>query len=104
MHSKLRLKKFYPHMSEQDLQAFYGHFLALEEMTKPEWKRFVDNGELLRTNISARWPGWEELNQINLAEFYKKLGFIILGDQFEMFVINLMLLKVTNTVIFRQLA
>ena len=58
MHSKLRLNKFYPHMSEQDLQAFYGHFLALEEMTKPEWKRFVDNGELLRTNISARWPGW----------------------------------------------
>ena len=41
-------------MSEQDLQAFYGHFLALEEMTKPEWKRFVDNGELLRTNISAQ--------------------------------------------------
>lgn len=77
MHSKLRLRKFYPHMSEQDLQAFYGHFLALEEMTKPEWKRFVDNGELLRTNISARWPGWEELNQINLAEFYKKFGFKI---------------------------
>ena len=87
-------------------------------MTKPEWKRFVDNGELLRTNISARWPGWEELNQINLAEFYKKLGFkiqvsymvtdvgptlleiIILGDQFEMFVINLMHLIVINTMIF----
>ena len=62
-------------MSEQDLQAFYGHFLALEEMTKPEWKRFVDNGELLRTNISARWPGWNDLNQINLADFYRKLGF-----------------------------
>ena len=75
MHSKLRLNKFYPHMSEQDLQAFYGHFLALEEMTKPEWKRFVDNGELLRTNISARWPGWNDLNQINLADFYRKLGF-----------------------------
>ena len=75
MHSKLRLKKFYPRMSEQDLQAFYGHFLALEEMTKPEWKRFVDNGELLRTNISARWPGWDELNQINLADFYRQLGF-----------------------------
>ena len=75
MHSKLRLKQFYPNMSEQDLQAFYGHFLALEEMTKPEWKRFVDNGELLRTNITARWPGWVELNQINLAEFYRKSGF-----------------------------
>ena len=71
-HSLKRVNQHYPSISSLDLDAFYGQFLKLENMTRLEWADMVESGELLKVNLTSRYPSWNDVNQIDLNEFYQK--------------------------------
>ena len=64
MHSVNRLHQFYPNITLLDLNAFYGHFRKLENMTKFEWNKFISSGKMATSNLTDLYPSWADINSV----------------------------------------
>ena len=68
MHSREKLKKYYPQVDDELLQKLYG--VSSSRNTKEFWNRLVISK--LASKFASRVAGWEGTENINLTEFYKK--------------------------------
>ena len=74
MHSVNRLHRFYPNITLLDLNAFYGHFRKLENMTKFEWNKFISSGKMATSNLTDLYPNWADINSIVTGSHFMARG------------------------------
>ena len=73
MHSRARKERFYPHVNDSMLSAFYGSFIRLNGLEREEWEDMVYGGTYLEFASKREiHESWKDLLDIDLREFFDR--------------------------------